>query len=304
MEFNINNYKTLESLNAFRQEINEACDKRAEVIITTDKANEISKKPFGYIKESIEALSPELFGSKSGRSLLSKYASLVKSNKSLSSMQMLYENIRKANKSSDVDFFINSMTSTDWNIDKKELKEGLDKIGDVLAKAYITVGKDMADSLLPEENVALNSAVQYIVENKKTSKNLANYSAAVKVLRENIEKNENTGNVFENKSLDASVVTKLLEAYNEKYGTELTDEEKAIIKEVADSKTPKEVFNKYKNSCMEKVNEVKSTFEASGDKESVKKLDSIYEQVSKKEYSAETIGEDICNLVEISKIFE
>lgn len=304
MEFNINNYKTLESLNAFRQEINEACDKRAEVIITTDKANEISKKPFGYIKESIEALSPELFGSKSGRSLLSKYASLVKSNKSLSSMQMLYENIRKTNKSSDVDFFINSMTSTDWNIDKKELKEGLDKIGDVLAKAYITVGKYTADSLLPEENVALNSAVQYIVENKKTSKNLANYSAAVKVLRENIEKNENTGNVFENKSLDASVVTKLLEAYNEKYGTELTDEEKAIIKEVADSKTPKEVFNKYKNSCMEKVNEVKSTFEASGDKESVKKLDSIYEQVSKKEYSAETIGEDICNLVEISKIFE
>lgn len=304
MEFNINNYKTLESLNAFRQEINEACDKRAEVIITTDKANEISKKPFGYIKESIEALSPELFGSKSGRSLLSKYASLVKSNKSLSSMQMLYENIRKTNKSSDVDFFINSMTSTDWNIDKKELKEGLDKIGGVLAKAYITVGKDTADSLLPEENVALNSAVQYIVENKKTSKNLANYSAAVKVLRENIEKNENTGNVFENKSLDASVVSKLLEAYNEKYGTELTDEEKAIIKEVADSKTPKEVFNKYKNSCMEKVNEVKSTFEASGDKESVKKLDSIYEQVSKKEYSAETIGEDICNLVEISKIFE
>jgi hypothetical protein len=304
MEFNINDYKTLESLNAFRQEINEACDKRAEVIITTDKANELSKKPFGYIKESIEALSPELFGSKAGRSLLSKYTSLVRSNKSLSSMQMLYENIRKTNRSSDVDFFINSMASTDWNIDKKDLKEGLNKIGDVLAKAYITVGKDTADSLLPEENVALNSAVQYIVENKKTSKNLANYSAAVKVLRENIEKNENTGNVFESKSLDASVVSKLLEAYNEKYGTELTDEEKAIIKEVADSKTPKDVFNKYKNSCMEKVSEVKNTFEASGDKESVKRLDSIFEQVSKKEYSAETIGEDICNLVEISKIFE
>lgn len=304
MEFNINDYKTLESLNAFRQEINEACDKRAEVIITTDRANELSKKSFGYIKESIEALAPELFGSKSGRSLLSKYASLVKSNNSLSSMQMLYENIRKTNKSSDVDFFINSMASTDWNIDKKDLKEGLDKIGDVLAKAYITVGKDTADSLLPEENVALNSAVQYIVENKKTSKNLANYSAAVKVLRESIEKNENTGNVFENKSLDASVISKLLEAYNEKYGTELTDEEKAIIKEVADSKTPKDVFNKYKNSCMEKVSEVKNTFVASGDKESVKRLDSIFEQVSKKEYSPETIGEDICNLVEISKIFE
>lgn len=304
MEFNINNYKTLESLNAFRQEINEACDKRAEVIITTDKANELSKKPFGYIKESIEALSPELFGNKSGRSLLSKYASIVKSNKSLSSMQMLYENIRKTNKCSDIDFFINSMASTNWNIDKKELKEGLNKIGDVLAKAYIAVGRENADSLLPEENVALNNAVQYIVENKKTNKNLANYSAAVKVLRENIERNGNAGNIFEAKTIDVSVISKLLESYNEKYGVELTDEEKAIIKEVADSKTPKEVFNKYKNSCMEKVMEVKNTFETSGDKESVKKLDSIYEQVSKKEYSAETIGEDICNLVELSKIFE
>lgn len=304
MRFNIdiNEYKSLAELDNLRKEMNEAINGRIESLLIANKANEISAKAFGYIKESFENFAPALFENKEGREIIKKYTSTIKANKSLSAMHNLYENIRKSNKSTDVDFFINSLSNTELNIDSRELKEGRKVLGDILAEAFINIGKS-AEEMLPTENAKLDSAIEYIAENKKSAKNLSDYSAAVKILRENIEKNEATSTIFEAKDLD-SIASELLREYNEKYNDQLSEKEKTIVKEIAESNSPSDVFNKYKSACEVKLSEARANFEKTGDSSSVKKLDSILEQVSKKVYTPETIGEDICNLVEISSIFE
>ena len=59
--------KDLDSLEEIRKKVNDACNERAEFINMCNRANDLSEKSFGYIKEAFEGLSPELFESPLGR---------------------------------------------------------------------------------------------------------------------------------------------------------------------------------------------------------------------------------------------
>lgn len=298
----INSFKTINELEAYRKEINEACDKRAEFITLCEKANSLSEKSFGYIKEAFEAISPELFKTSEGKKIMNKYSKMVRENKNLSSLHSLYENIRKAGKDMDIDFFVNNIADTDWNINKRTLAEDCKKLGRVLSEGFLSVGKD-AESLLPKENASLSLAVTYIAENKKTAKNIAEYSNAVKIIRENVMANESSKNIFENVNLD-KLATSLLEEFNKKYSEELTTEEANALREISSSEDREAIFNKYKDACAAKITEAKNSFESKGDKASSDRLSVVLEQISNKSYTLDTVGADICSLIELSNIFE
>ena len=120
-------------------------------------------------------------------------------------------------------------------------------------------------------------------------------------IREEIEKHD-FKNITESKDID-SVANELMKRFNEKYGNELTEEEKTVVKELSESNNKEEVFNKYKEVCTNKINEAKENYQKTGDMDSANKLSSIMEQVSKKVYVEETVENDICNFIEITSIF-
>ena len=299
----IDTFKTIEEVQSFRNEINEACDKRAEYISLCCRANELSNKSFGFIKEAFEAISPSLFESAEGKKIINKYTSTVKGNKNLSTLHNLYENIRKTGKDADVDFFVNSIAKHDWGVDKKTVSEDCKTLGRVLAEGYLLLGKD-ADSLIPSENTELDSAVKYISENKYDSKaNLSEYSVAVKVIRENVEKKEKSEGLSESVSLDNLAET-LISEFNKKYSDTLSESETKALMEISSSEDRESVFNKYKEACANKISEAKDRFSKDGDSASVERLSTVLEQVSNKSYSLDTLGKDICSLIELSNIFE
>nr|DAH50309.1 MAG TPA: hypothetical protein [Caudoviricetes sp.] len=299
---NINDFKTIEEVENYRKEINEACDKRADFITLCEKADKLSHKPFGYIKDCFEAIAPELFESKEGKKIMSNYSKTIRENKNLSALHNLYENIRKSGKDMDIDFFANNIANTNWNVDKKTLSEDTLKVGRILAEGYLHLGKS-AEDLFPSENTVLELAVSYIAENKKTNKNIAEYSNAIKVIKENISSKESEENVFESTDLDA-LVKSLLQEFNKKYSSELTEEEANALREVSSSENKEDVFNKYKNACQSKLSESKKDFEEKGDKSSSERMTAILEQVSNKTYSLENLGNDICGFIELKSIFE
>lgn len=299
---NINDFKTIEEVENYRKEINEACDKRADFITLCEKADKLSHKPFGYIKDCFEAIAPELFESKEGKKIMSNYSKTIRENKNLSALHNLYENIRKSGKDMDIDFFANNIANTNWNVDKKTLSEDTLKLGRILAEGYLHLGKS-AEDLFPSENTVLESAVSYIAENKKTNKNIAEYSNAIKVIKENISSKESEENVFESTDLDA-LAKSLLQEFNKKYSSELTEEEANALREVSSSENREDVFNKYKNACQSKLSESKKDFEEKGDKSSSERMTAILEQVSNKTYSLENLGNDICGFIELKSIFE
>ena len=285
---NIDKLMTVESVEEYRKKLNEACDGRVAYIEKINKAARLAGKGFGTIKENMENVSHLLFSTKEGGALLGKYQATIKGSKALSSMHTLYEGIRKANSASDVNFFINEIASQKWDVNKKELKEGLQKLGEVIGSAYIMLGSE-ADEFITEGNKKLDEAVEYIATTPKTQKNIAEYSNAVKVIREQIE---NTNPTVESPEYD-----KLVREFNEKYEGKLTKEEMDLVNEVRSGKNFEEIFNSYKERITNALSENKDNIPDD-------KVQSLNEQLSEKKFSEDTFCEDILNLSEIYRILE
>lgn len=298
----VNTLNTIQEVESYRNMINEMCDKRHKFIVLCEEAKELSTKSFGFIKESFEALSPILFKSSEGKKLMNKYTKMIKENKNLSSLHTINENIRKAGSETDIDFFVNSLMVVEWGVNPSTLKEDTKKLGRVLSEAYLLVGEE-AKGLIPNENVSLSNAVNFIAESKKGIKNISEYSDAARIIKEHIKSKDAKKNVFESVDLD-TLAKKLVEDFNVKYGDKLTIEEANALREISSSKDRESVFNKYKEVCKSKITEAKKNFESKGDKASSDRLGVVLEQIASKSYVLDTVGADICSLIELSNIFE
>ena len=298
----VNTLNTIQEVESYRNMINEMCDNRHKFIVLCEEAKELSTKSFGFIKESFEALSPILFKSSEGKKLMNKYTKMIKENKNLSSLHTINENIRKAGSETDIDFFVNSLMVVEWGVNQSTLKEDTKKLGRVLSEAYLLVGEE-AKSLIPNENVSLSNAINFIAESKKGTKNISEYSDAARIIKEHIKSKDAKKNVFESVDLD-TLAKKLVEDFNVKYGDKLTIEEANALREISSSEDRESVFNKYKEVCKSKITEAKKNFESKGDKASSDRLGVVLEQIASKSYVLDTVGADICSLIELSNIFE
>ena len=298
----VNTLNTIQEVESYRNTINEMCDNRHKFIVLCEEAKELSTKSFGFIKESFEALSPILFKSSEGKKLMNKYTKMIKENKNLSSLHTINENIRKAGSETDIDFFVNSLMVVEWGVNPSTLKEDTKKLGRVLSEAYLLVGEE-AKTLIPNENVSLSNAVNFIAESKKDTKNISEYSDAARIIKEHIKSKDAKKNVFESVDLD-TLAKKLVEDFNVKYGDKLTIEEANALREISSSEDRESVFNKYKEVCKSKITEAKKNFESKGDKASSDRLGVVLEQIASKSYVLDTVGADICSLIELSNIFE
>lgn len=298
----VNTLNTIQEVESYRNMINEMCDNRHKFIVLCEEAKELSTKSFGFIKESFEALSPILFKSSEGKKLMNKYTKMIKENKNLSSLHTINENIRKAGSETDIDFFVNSLMVVEWGVNPSTLKEDTKKLGRVLSEAYLLVGEE-AKSLIPNENVSLSNAVNFIAESKKGTKNISEYSDAARIIKEHIKSKDAKKNVFETVDLDA-LAKRLVEDFNVKYSDKLTIEEANALREISSSEDRESVFNKYKEVCKSKITEAKKNFESKGDKASSDRLGVVLEQIASKSYVLDTVGADICSLIELSNIFE
>ena len=298
----VNTFKTIQEVETYRNMVNEMCDNRHKFIVLCEEASKLSDKSFGFIKESFEALSPMLFKTTEGKKLMNKYTKIIKENKNLSSLHTINENIRKAGNETDIDFFVNSLMLVEWGVNPSTLKEDTKKLGRILSEAYLLVGED-AKNLIPEENVSLSKAINFIAESKRGNRNISEYSDAAKIIKEHIKNKDSKKNVFESVNLD-ELASSLIKEFNTKYDGKLNSEEIAILKEVSCSENREEVFNKYKNACAVKITEAKKRFEENGDKSSSDRLGVVLEQISNKTFVLDTVGSDICSLIELSNIFE
>ena len=294
----INDAKTLNELDALQNEINEMFDTRRRVLNLVSEAKQLAGKSFGYIKESFENLSPKLFKTDEGKSVMNKYAKAIKENKSLNALHKLYENIRQAHSGIDIDYFVGTLCETNWNVKEKELNEGMQKLAGIVAEGYIVVGEG-ASKYLGTENDVLDGAIEFIAENKVGQKNIVKYSEAVKVIREAVEKNGNIADSFKKESDLDKTIEDLVAKYSK---DEYTDEEEKdmLANQIARSGDEETVFMNKKTDCIKSLDEAIMKY---GDGDELNTLKKIHEQVSAKSYNPETIGPDICNFVEMSKLF-
>lgn len=298
----INNMKSIEELDAYQNELNEKFDTRRRVLNLIAEAKELGGKSFGYLKESFENLSSKLFRTDEGKAVMRKYTNVIKENKSLSSLHKLYENIRKAHSGIDFDYFVGTICETNWNVKAKELTEGMENLAGVVAEGYIVVGEG-AGKYLGTENDRLDSAIEFIAENRAGQKNIVKYSEAVKVIREAVEKNGNIADSFKKETDLDKTIEDLISKYSK---DEYTDEEEKdmLANQIARSGDEEAVFIKKKTECVDSLDEAIKKYSDGNHDEELSTLKKIHEQVSAKSYNPETIGPDICNFVEMTKLFD
>jgi hypothetical protein len=298
----INDMKTLEELDALQNELNEKFEVRRRVLSLVSEAKELGGKSFGYLKESFENLSPKLFKTDEGKAVMKKYATVMKENKSLSSLHKLYENIRKAHSGIDFDYFVGTLCETNWGVKEKELNEGMRKLAGIVAEGYVTVGEG-AGKYLGTENDRLDGAIEFIAENRVGQKNIVKYSEAVKVIREAVEKNGNIADSFKKETdLDKTIEDLVAKYSKDEYSDE--EEKDMLANQIARSGDEETVFVKKKTECVNSLDEAIKKYSDGNHDDELNTLKKIHEQVSAKTYNPETIGPDICNFVEMSKLFE
>ena len=298
----INKVRTIDELNEMQNRVEQLFDMRRRVLNLVEEANKMNGKSFGYLKESFENLSTKLYKTSEGKAIMKRYTQAIKENKSLTSLHKLYENIRKAHNDMDLDYFVGSICETDWNVKKNELAEGVKKLAGIVAEGYVVVG-EAAKNYVGTVNDKLDGAIEFIAENKTDKKNIVKYSEAVKVIREAAEKNGNISDSF-NKDTDLDkTIQDLVKKFSDNEETDGKDREQAENNIVRGGEE-ETVFRNKKTDCLDSISEAIKKYEADGDKEEVETLQKIHEQITAKEYNAETLGSDICNFIEMTKLFE
>jgi len=293
----IKNLKTVNEANNFKNEINKIINEQIEQIITDTFISSFKDRNFGYIKENFENLSEELFKTKKGRATINKYIKCIKESKDLTKMHQMYECVRKADKDCDVNAYLNEAVSLIGNINKDTYSKSLSKLAGIFSDAY---------RQLCENNIVLNNnapfydSVEFIMFNRKTPKNLAEYNSRLSTVKKHIL--EGAGyKIKESKNVD-ELTDNLMEDFNAKYSQLLDDDVVTLVKEVFSNDDKENIFNKYKEQCINKLNETKMGFEKTGDNDSLERINTIIERIDKKVYNPDTVNNDLYNLIEISSI--
>ena len=308
MNYNdITKVKDMETLNLLKESFDTDYKKQKEVVETLELAKEVSGKKFGFIKESFENISPELFKSKEGRGIINKYIACIKENDELKKMHLLYECVRKAGKDVDVNTYLNEAVSMVGTVNPKSYKDATNKIGEVLAEAVVKLGGVKYETLTSGKvykDRTIDEAIDYIGTHKKTAKTLPEFTECFNTISEQIHLHESVKKIASFSSLKEKDIEKAINEFNEKYGKELDESGQSLVRELMESKNKEDVFNKYKETCINSIKEKQNVFESDGDTNSKERLGIILEKINKKTYNPETVNTDIFNLVEMANSLE
>lgn len=295
----ITKVKDMTTLNLLKEGFDTAYNKQKEQIEIASTVKGLQDKSFGYIKESFENLSGELFKTKDGRAIIRKYISCIKESNELSKMHALYECVRKADKNLDIDSYLNEATSMIGVINSKKYASDTKKLSTVLGEAFVKLGKESKNEFANGDDM-LSEAIDYIATHKKTVNNLPERSAYYSVIKEAVKKSD-IEYTFVREGGEFKATESAINEFNEKYGEALDESSQNLVKELMTSSDKETVFNKYKGECVAKINEKKNYFDQNGDATSSERLGIILEKVNQRKYNPETVNTDVFNLVEMTK---
>ena len=89
---------TIEELNNIQNYFNTVCENCRTKLIVEAKAKELSSSPLLYLMEAFSSLSPELFATKQGRTIIRQYIDECRKNDAVKAVYTVYETIKEADK--------------------------------------------------------------------------------------------------------------------------------------------------------------------------------------------------------------
>lgn len=258
--------------------------------------SQLDTNNFGVLNHIFEDRLPELF--KNNKKAVREVIKLIKEDKNLSAQFDFYENIRKykgkiTEMIDPVGYLshFNAVVEKYNLIDKDTIIESNKRLRKVLKENNV-----IPTDFINEEAMGLYEAGHNLLTKKQSLKNMV-------TLTESINSVENYMNKHKNDKINESIdPQKLISDFENKLKETLTESEMSFVKEITDWRSPiaeqrkEKLFNKFKNECIEKVDEMLK--EDAGNVE----LESLKRQLEEQKFNKDSIVQDIAKLLEIRDI--
>lgn len=293
------NFENSEDFKKLRESIISEMNARYEKLVLTETLDSLATAPLFTTKHIFEAVSKGLYDSDNGKKNIKEYINTIKNNKSLKKAFMIYENINRPQSVLSPELFVNENLSFVSQISPKEYTKGLKKLNKIVKESVIAVElpSDELKKLISESESTTAKAVDFLVNNRKSLKNVAEYINNVSILSESVKEKNSLPN--KDNATDEQKIGDLISSINESI-TGLKREEAEAVKELTLSslagKDGQEVYEAYRQKCEELLNEAVETEETV---EGRSRFQKMLEQVKNKNYNETTLNEDVLNFARL-----
>lgn len=278
-----------------RQQANELYDlaeKHANMRSSNDTMLYGENRNFGIIYSIVEANTKDWFLKKKNRKALLEVKKLFDSNKILKEELNIYNAFNNIQEGIDAKQYVTEALDLFGKMDKKELKENNQKLINLIRKYN---SNEMIG--LPDDKADLYEAIEYVITNNKSVKNVQEYilneSKIIKHLEENVLTKGDIHSVYDEQSLKESS-----KRVKDIYNTMLNEEERKFIDELLkNNDNVEEAFNSIKNELSESIK--KEMF--IDDITSNERWTQVLGQINEMKYDKEKGVDNLIKLTEIKK---
>lgn len=287
---------TIDGLTKFSKEFNSVIENKINEIQLNENIKKVDELSLYSCVQLFECISDRLFSTNNGQKCIAKYANVIKSNNDLKEGFIMYKSIKEPTNIVDVNLYICEACDYFNTLNSDKFNKGLKDLRNVIKKALkeCKISNDLFNDYL-NSNKDINDSLQYILENKKTSKNLNEYTKNVAYIINYVNENKKTVSLESSESATYSDLKNVFEN-NDLTSWENNAVEKIVMCNIQNG-NKSELFETYKKNCLDLIEE--SLNDEDITLETKSRLSTMKAQLNEKVYKEDTSNEDILKLANL-----
>lgn len=293
------NFKDKETFKKLQESLMDVMNNRYNELCLNELKENLTSAPLYTTKHIFESISKDFYNTPKGKKILKEYVDTIKKNNSLRKAFIIFENMNKPQSVLSPDLFVNENLSFMQEIKPSEYKAGLKKINNIIRESIelAALNTEELEELIKESETDEAEAIDYLINNRKTLKNIAEYTNKVSTLTESVKNKR----IFKSEdALSESLnISDLLKMINESVSG-LGKEEANAVKDLTlislSGKDGKEIYETYKNKCKDILEEAVKNEEAL---ETRSRFQRMLGQINERNYNKSTLNEDVLNFARL-----
>ena len=293
------NFKDKETFKKLQESLMDVMNNRYNELCLNELKENLTSAPLYTTKHIFESISKDFYNTPKGKKILKEYVDTIKKNNSLRKAFIIFENMNKPQSVLSPDLFVNENLSFMQEIKLSEYKAGLKKINNIIRESIelAALNTEELEELIKESETDEAEAIDYLINNRKTLKNIAEYTNKVSTLTESVKNKR----IFKSEdALSESLnISDLLNMINESVSG-LGKEEANAVKDLTlislSGQDGKEIYETYKNKCKDILEEAVKNEEAL---ETRSRFQRMLGQINERDYNKSTLNEDVLNFARL-----
>lgn len=293
------NFKDKETFKKLQESLMDVMNNRYNELCLNELKENLTSAPLYTTKHIFESISKDFYNTPKGKKILKEYVDTIKKNNSLRKAFIIFENMNKPQSVLSPDLFVNENLSFMQEIKLSEYKAGLKKINNIIRESIelAALNTEELEELIKESETDEAEAIDYLINNRKTLKNIAEYTNKVSTLTESVK---NKRICKSEDALSESLnISDLLNMINESISG-LGKEEANAVKDLTlislSGQDGKEIYETYKNKCKDILEEAVKNEEAL---ETRSRFQRMLGQINERNYNKSTLNEDVLNFARL-----